>query len=76
MAYYYCKWCGCKSSNVATLTSYCCSYNPNGNTHELYEGGEKSQYTCKYCGSVNPVLSTLTSKTCSKSPSKRHEPAI
>ncbi|MDR0569024.1 MAG: hypothetical protein LBG87_07465 [Spirochaetaceae bacterium] len=73
---YYCKWCGSKYPSVSSLTASPCSRNPEGKTHALYEGSEKSQYTCKYCGSKYPSLSSLTASPCQKSPHKKHHPAM
>ena len=76
MANFYCKWCGYKSSSVASLTTGSCSKNPEGKKHELYEGSEKSQYVCKYCGHKSSSISSLTANSCSKSPTKKHVPAL
>lgn len=75
---YYCKWCGLHFPSVQVMASSRCSKNPQqGNHHELYEGGEKSQYTCKYCGFKFPSIMIMTSAYCPKHPRKaRHEPAL
>jgi hypothetical protein len=77
MTNYYCKCCGSRYASISSLTSASCSKNPEGKTHALYEGSEKSQYTCKYCGGKYASFSSLCLGSCSKNPnSKRHSPAL
>jgi hypothetical protein len=80
---YYCKYCGHKSSSVASLTALSCSRHPDGanqGRHILYQGDEKAKYTCQYCGHASSSISSLTSLSCPRHPlgsnKGRHEPAL
>ncbi len=83
MHYYYCKYCGHKTTSVNSLTSSSCQRHPNGpgkGRHALYEGGEKESYVCKYCGLKSTSIASLTSSKCQRHPNGpqkgRHEPAL
>lgn len=80
---YYCKYCGTKTSSIASLTASSCSRHPSGSNkakHVLYEGDEKSKYECKHCGTSNSTLVSLTASSCSRHPlgpnKGKHEAAL
>ena len=76
MANCYCRNCGARFPNVASLTSSACPRHPLGphkGKHELYEGSEKSHYTCKYCGYAMTSIAALTSCACPKHPDGSHK---
>ena len=81
--HYYCKYCGCKTTSVNSLTASLCQRHPNGpgkGRHALYEGGEKATYVCKYCGLKSTAINSLTASKCQRHPNGpqkgRHEPAL
>ena len=81
--YYYCKYCGHKTTSVNSLTASLCQRHPAGpakGRHALYEGGEKATYVCKYCGLKSSSIASLTSSKCQRHPDGalkgRHEPAL
>ena len=81
--YYYCRYCGHKTTSVGSLTGSACQRHPDGpgkGRHVLYEGSEKSSYTCKYCGKTASDIASLTSSKCQRHPdgpaAGRHEPAL
>jgi hypothetical protein len=80
---YCCKYCGTKSSSIASLTASSCSRHPTGankSKHALYEGTEKPKYECKHCGTSNSSLASLTGSSCQRHPlgsnKGKHEPAM
>jgi DNA-directed RNA polymerase subunit RPC12/RpoP len=80
---YYCKYCGTKNSNLASLTVSDCQRHPAGpnkGKHALYEGAEKPKYECKHCGASNSNLASLTGSSCPRHPlganKGHHEPAL
>ena len=82
-AVFFCKYCGRKTSSVASLTASLCIRHPDGpakGRHVLYEGSEKKSYTCKYCGKQASDIMSLTASKCirhPKGPAKgNHEPAL
>jgi len=68
---YYCKYCGTKSSSIASLTAGLCFRHPAGankGKHALYQGAEKPKYECQYCGTSYSSLSSLTAGLCYRHP--------
>lgn len=73
---YYCKWCGQKFTNPATLVLNQCRLTPNPDKkHELFQGdSNQSRYMCEYCGVVSSSIKSLTYNKCPMRKNERHSP--
>ncbi len=72
---YYCRYCGIRTSSIASLKAATCSRHPNGvnkGQHAPYEGDEKARYQCRFCGFDAATISSLTSTSCPRHPLGAH----
>ncbi len=72
---YYCRYCGIRTSSIASLKTSTCSRHPNGvnkGQHALYEGDEKARYPCRFCGFEAASISSLTATSCPRHPLGAH----